>query len=69
MKGSFLTPVGLVLVLLGLVWFAQGVGWLDGSSMTDQTLWAVVGPVVAVLGAVLAAVGATVSARKRSRDG
>lgn len=69
MKGSLITPLGLVLVLLGAVWFAQGVGWLGGSSMTGETLWAVVGPVVAVCGGILAAVGLTAPARRRSRDG
>ena len=64
MKGSLLTPLGLVMVLLGAVWFAQGVGWLGGSSMTGETLWAVIGPVVAALGAILAATGLT-RARRR----
>jgi len=50
--------VGLVLVLLGLVWAAQGVGWLQGSPMTGETLWAVVGPVVALAGVALVVVGA-----------
>lgn len=64
-----MTPLGLVMVLVGLVWFAQGVGWLEGSSMTDETLWAVVGPVVAVLGGIIAGVGVSATARRRSRDG
>jgi hypothetical protein len=57
MKGSLITPLGLVLILVGGVWFSQGVGWLGGSSMTGETLWAVIGPVVAACGAILAAVG------------
>ena len=72
MKGSqrstLITPLGLVMVLLGGVWFAQGIGWLGGSSMTDETLWAIVGPVVAVLGAIMAGVGLSGPARRRSRD-
>lgn len=54
---SLTTPLGLVLVLIGLVWTAQGIGWLEGSPMTDETLWAVVGPVVALVGAVIAVRG------------
>lgn len=65
MKGSLVTPLGLVLVLLGLVWFAQGIGWLGGSSMSGETLWAVIGPVVAAIGALLVAAGL---ARRRSRN-
>jgi hypothetical protein len=54
---SWLVPVGLVLVLAGLVWAAQGIGWLEGSPMTGETLWAVLGPVVAALGVALVVVG------------
>jgi hypothetical protein len=54
---GWLVPVGLVLVLVGLVWTAQGVGWLEGSPMTGETLWAVLGPVLAVIGGVIVVVG------------
>ncbi|MFL6105689.1 MAG: hypothetical protein ACJ716_13815 [Marmoricola sp.] len=57
MKRTLLTPLGLVMVLLGAVWFAQGVDWLGGSSMSGQTQWAVIGPVVAAVGAVLTFAG------------
>lgn len=51
MRSSLLTPIGLVLVLVGLVWTAQGIGWLEGSPMTDERLWAVLGPLIALAGA------------------
>jgi len=54
---GWLVPVGLVLVLVGLVWTAQGVGWLEGSPMTGVALWAVLGPVLAALGLALVVVG------------
>jgi len=54
---GWLVPVGLVLVLVGLVWTAQGVGWLEGSPMTGETLWAVLGPVLAVIGGAIVVVG------------
>lgn len=60
MRAGWRIPVGLVLVLVGLVWTAQGVGWLEGSPMTGETLWAVIGPVVA-----LAGVGLVVTSRRR----
>ncbi|MFL6024263.1 MAG: hypothetical protein ACJ72O_13070 [Marmoricola sp.] len=73
MKGfrgpGLITPLGLVLVLVGLVWFAQGVGWLGGSSMSGETLWAVIGPVVAVVGGILTAIGLSAPARRKSHDG
>jgi hypothetical protein len=57
MRSSLLTSLGLVVVLVGLVWTAQGIGWLGGSPMTGKTLWAVVGPLVALAGAALAHAG------------
>jgi hypothetical protein len=48
-----LAPLGLVLVLTGAVWAAQGIGWLEGSPMTDEVLWAVLGPLTALLGLAL----------------
>ena len=50
-------PVGLVLVLVGLVWTAQGLGWLEGSPMTGETLWAILGPVLALAGVALVVAG------------
>ena len=41
------------LVVLGLVWFGQGMGWIGGSGMSGVRLWAVIGPILAVVGAVL----------------
>lgn len=46
---------GVLLVLVGLLWTGQGVGWIGGSPMTGVTLWAVVGPVVTLVGAALLA--------------
>lgn len=54
---SLTTPLGLVIVLVGLVWTAQGFGWLEGSPMTGETLWAVIGPVVALVGGLVAVLG------------
>lgn len=45
-----LIAVGTVLVLVGVVWFLQGIDVLGGSGMSGKTLWAVVGPIVALVG-------------------
>ena len=45
--------LGVVLVIMGCVFTLQGLGYLAGSAMTGVTLWAVVGPVVAIVGVVL----------------
>jgi hypothetical protein len=48
-----LTGVGVLLVVVGAVWFLQGIDVLGGSGMSGKTLWAVIGPVVAIIGLVL----------------
>ena len=47
---------GLMLVV-GVVWTLQGLGYVTGSPMTGVTFWAIVGPVVAALGLALLVVG------------
>jgi hypothetical protein len=48
-KGA-LTILGVVLLLIGAIWFFQGIGVLPGSFMTGQTKWAVIGGITAVVG-------------------
>jgi len=45
--------IGVVLVLVGAVWFGQGVGAIGGSFMTGQAVWAVIGAVCVFFGAAL----------------
>jgi hypothetical protein len=44
---------GILLLALGGLWTLQGLGYLKGSSMTGQSLWAIVGPIVAAFGIAL----------------
>ena len=53
MTRSGLVVLGVVLVVTGSVFTLQGLGYLAGSAMTGVTLWAVVGPILAVVGVVL----------------
>ena len=53
MNKNLRVGLGVLLVLVGLIWTLQGVGWLAGSPMTGVTLWAIIGPIVALLGAWL----------------
>ena len=46
--------LGVALAVIGGVWFGQGMGWIGGSPMTGVTLWAIVGPVLALAGIALA---------------
>jgi hypothetical protein len=45
--------VGVLLVLVGLVWLGQGVGLIQGSFMTGEAQWALIGLVCLVLGGLL----------------
>jgi hypothetical protein len=42
-----------LMVLIGGVWTLQGLGYIEGSFMTDSETWAVIGPIVAGLGVAL----------------
>lgn len=42
--------LGAVMVLMGAVWTFQGLGYIQGSAMSDQTIWAILGPILAGLG-------------------
>jgi hypothetical protein len=50
-------PVGVILLLMGLIWFLQGIGVLPGSIMTGSTFWAGTGSLTVIVGLVLIAVG------------
>jgi hypothetical protein len=56
-RGTLAVAAGGILFLVGLVWTLQGLGYLEGSAMTGEAFWAIVGPVVAGLGVALAIVG------------
>ena len=47
-----LNIVGVLLVLIGSIWFLQGINVLPGSFMTGQTRWAVRGGILVIAGIV-----------------
>ncbi|GAA0983133.1 hypothetical protein GCM10009555_054260 [Acrocarpospora macrocephala] len=46
--------LGALLVLMGAVWTLQGLGFIGGSFMSDNTTWAIIGPIVVIVGLALA---------------
>ena len=46
---------GVILVLMGAIWFLQGINILPGSFMTGQIQWAVYGAIAVVVGLLLVA--------------
>jgi hypothetical protein len=57
MRSGVLVVVGVVIAIAGAVWALQGFGLIGGSFMSGTTVWAVIGPVVALAGLAIAAVG------------
>ena len=45
--------IGVLFVLVGSVWFFQGVDLLGGSFMSGQAVWAVIGGIAVIAGAAL----------------
>jgi hypothetical protein len=65
MRQIVLVVIGLVAALAGLVWTLQGLGYVGGSFMSGATVWAVIGPIVALVGLVLITLG--LRSRRRVR--
>ena len=55
---ALLIALGAVMVCVGAIWTFQGLGYLEGSPMTDQSIWAILGPLLAGLGVGLVVVAA-----------
>ncbi|WP_405095408.1 hypothetical protein [Micromonospora sp. NBC_01412] len=52
MKGWLPLTLGLLAMVVGAVWTVQGLGYVGGSIMTDQSIWALVGPLLVLIGLV-----------------
>ena len=63
----FRGAIAVVLVIVGVVWFGQGIGLIGGSFMSGQAIWAVIGFVAIVFG--LALLRGVQRARHLERDG
>ncbi|HEY2947151.1 MAG TPA: hypothetical protein VGJ53_01935 [Micromonosporaceae bacterium] len=63
MKGWLPLALGLVSVVIGALWTLQGLGYVEGSTMTGERIWAIIGPIVGVVGLLLLWVG--MRARRR----
>ncbi len=49
--------IGILLILIGIVWFLQGANVLPGSVMTGKLQWVIIGGIVFVVGAILLILG------------
>jgi hypothetical protein len=53
MTRTALLILGGLLIAVGAVWTLQGLGYLPGSVMSGVTIWAIIGPIVALVGLLL----------------
>lgn len=53
MKKPLAVGIGALVAAMGVLWTLQGLGYVGGSVMSGVTLWAVIGPVVALGGLAL----------------
>jgi hypothetical protein len=65
LSGWLPMSLGVLAVVLGAVWALQGLNVLTDSQMSDNTTWAVIGPVVALVGLILIVVGVRIRARSK----
>jgi hypothetical protein len=52
-----LSIAGALIVIAGVVWTLQGLGFIRGSVMTGVTLWALIGPLIALCGLAVTVTG------------
>ena len=48
-----LTIISVIFILMGSIWFLQGINVIGGSRMTGQSVWAVNGAIAVVVGIAL----------------
>lgn len=63
MRQGLLISFGVLATAAGVIFALQGLGYITGSVMTGTTLWAVLGPLIAVMGLSMIAMG--LRARRR----
>ena len=49
--------IGVVAILAGVVWTLQGLNIMGGTVMSGHTIFAIIGPIVAIVGVALVVVG------------
>lgn len=53
MNKKILQILAVLLALIGLIWFGQGIGLIHGSVMTDDSKWVVIGGIMVIAGLAL----------------
>ena len=53
MRSAFLVLFGVIIALFGLLFTLQGLGFVQGSPMSNTTTWSVLGPIIALVGVAM----------------
>lgn len=61
MRNGLLMAVGALMAVAGVIWALQGFGVIGGSFMSGDSIWAIIGPVVAIVGLAMVALGLRLS--------
>jgi len=54
---ALLTGAGVIVMIAGIIFALQGVGVIGGSFMSGTSLWAILGPLIALAGLAMAGFG------------
>jgi hypothetical protein len=57
MKNVLLVVAGALVTIAGAIWALQGFNVIGGSFMSGNSMWAIIGPLVALAGLVILALG------------
>jgi hypothetical protein len=60
-RNGLLMVVGALLAIAGVIWALQGFGVIGGSFMSGDSIWAIIGPVVAIIGLAMVVLGLRLS--------
>ena len=55
--GSGLAGAGVIVMIAGIIFALQGVGVIGGSFMSGTSLWAILGPLIALVGLAMTGFG------------
>jgi hypothetical protein len=55
--GAGLIGAGVIVMIAGIIFALQGVGVIGGSFMSGTSLWAILGPLIALAGLAMSAFG------------
>ncbi|MGA3152014.1 MAG: hypothetical protein ACLPN6_12925 [Streptosporangiaceae bacterium] len=57
MNNGVLIGAGILITIAGLIWALQGFGVVGGSFMSGDSVWAIIGPLVALAGLSITGLG------------